>query len=111
MRSLLPGCWTQSSDSRCAFAGVALAVLVGCATPRPEYSAQPTIGGIKRFTLRSYFGFDMPRERTEEGMQREAQFLCPAGYEVDEQTTNPRRTAWGAENGQHDLFWQVRCKS
>lgn len=49
---------------RCAFSGAVLAVLVVCAAPRP----QPTVDCVERFTVPSYFGVDMARERAKMGI-------------------------------------------
>lgn len=84
--------------------------LSACSGAVREVRPLPSADGSRQFQVYTVFGLvDGDRAGAEQVLGREAEHACGGGFEVVQSDAIARTTIWGAENGQVDLFWQVRC--
>jgi len=84
--------------------------IVGCAGMVMEYTPIKSDDGQKGYFVRTVYGLiDGTKKQAIKEIEREANRLCPNGFAFVSEEEHPRKTKWGAENGQVDLVWEVMC--
>ena len=76
-----------------------------------EYSPTKSSDGKKGYFIRTVYGLiDGTKKQAIKEIERESNRLCPSGFTFVEEEEHPRKTKWGAKNGQVDLIWEITCK-
>jgi len=89
---------------------IAALIIVGCAGMVMEYTPIKSGDGSKGYFIRTVYGLvDGTKDQAIIEIEREANRLCPSGFAFVSEDEHPRKTKWGAENGQVDLVWEITC--
>lgn len=86
--------------------------LSACAGLVREVTPIPTSDGSQQYQVSTvYGGLDGTKQDAERILAREATDVCGGTFDVLARNEVALRTAWGAENGQIEYFWQVQCQA
>ena len=87
-----------------------LLFLSGCAGMYMDYRPITTDDNKKGYSIHTVFGgLGGNKEQASEAVSKRAKHLCSGDFEKISEEVHKRLTIWGAENGQIDLFWEVKC--
>lgn len=87
-------------------------LIAGCAGMVMEYAPFKASDGKNGYFIKTVYGLiDGTKEQAKKEIDREANRLCPSGFTFIKEEEHPRKTKWGAENGQIDLIWEVTCNN
>ena len=87
---------------------VVLLVAVGCGPLFFQYT--PTEKG---YHIKTIYGppLDGSREDGQKFLEKKATWLCPNGYEKISEKEIEGQTAWGSNNHQTHLLWEIECSA